>query len=53
MKVPPADTKLHANAKAEEVCYQYVRKLHRLLANLYLHVCPLPEPKGFVQTICT
>lgn len=52
MKVPSsADNELCTDCEVE-VGFDYVSKLHRLLANLYLHVCPLPDPKAVVQTIC-
>ena len=50
MTVPPGE--IMFKAEAVEIGHEYIRKLHRLLANLYLHVCPLPGSDAVVTTIC-
>ena len=45
---PTAESMSHAESDGE----QYIRRVHRLLANIYLHVCPLPKTDDVVKAIC-
>ena len=50
MQIPTVEALVESEVTAAD--FQYIRKMHELLANIYLHVCPLPDVDQVVQAIC-